>query len=139
MILYGLGAITLMFFINCSFVERFVFVGKALTTRVEARQVLSAQARNPGIYSVFARLLFVSWFRDPSLPGRHNSKELLYTVCSNAFFVCRKAFKTTLGVMIGCEYGTSSSEVYWSLQVPVPRTTDHTDKLTIASSGVMIA
>ena len=35
-------------------------------------RVVSDQAGNPGIYSVFVRISFVRWFRDPLPPGHHN-------------------------------------------------------------------
>ena len=74
-------------------------------------RVVSDQAGNPGIHSVFlffwfCAFSFVRWFRDPLPPGHHNLR--FSYKCS---FLCTKTLATTLGAMIACEYGTSSSEL----------------------------
>ena len=62
------------------------------------------------IFTVFvARLSFLHGFRDQLRPGGHNFRFPTHAIFT-VFFV-GKTLATTLGVMIACGYGVSSSEL----------------------------
>ena len=67
---YSLGAITFDVLIDlCFFIMRFWLERKAVMITLAVRRVVSDQAGNPGICSVFVRFTFIRWFRDPLPPG----------------------------------------------------------------------
>ena len=64
------------------------FDRKAVMRTLAVRRV-SDQAGNPGIYSLIVRFSFVRWFRDPLLPGHHDSR-FSYTWFFKACFLYEK-------------------------------------------------
>ena len=76
-------------------------------TTLGVRQVISEQAGNPDIYSVFARLSFLHRFRDQLPPGGHNFWFPTHVIFTAVFV--GKTLATILGVMIACGYGVRTS------------------------------